>query len=556
MDVQFGESRTTRRDLLRRGAALAAAGTAWGALPRRAVATPRRWATGSLSPRAGLRVDPRQFMPAWQLREWQASLDALGLRATGSAVHNRYVDDLASRLQQVGVQQVHTEPVAWTQWAPSRWSLQVLGDSRPVPIAAYVPYSGQTPPAGIETTLLPAAIGGTSQVPSLTLPSGAPAAPSQSQVVLFDVPPHPLVTGVFDALDYGTPHHPAGYTPADVYNRAWIAQPTSQLDDLSTAGFAGAIGILDLPAEAAQGMYMPYDGKLRNLPSLFVDRDTGARLRQVALSGGSVRLTLDATVQPITTPNLVGFIPGQSDELVILQSHTDGTNGIEDNGPEAIVAMAQYLARVPRCALPRTIMVVLSTGHFADGDLGTKAFVAKHHDDLIARSAAAVTLEHLGAMEWLPGPDGKYGLTGNYEFGGSFASPYQVYVNLMRAALQQARVTEDRVMRPWVPTPGREQSLAWPGDGEAFWTMGSLPAGNFITGPSYLLNGGMPVADMIDIAAMRRQAIAFLDLILTLGRVPLAQLRQQSNVGDPSAVPTLAPLDPQCSGSRSTRAKC
>jgi hypothetical protein len=553
MDVTAGESATTRRDLLRRGAALAAAGTVLGGLPRRAAAAARPWPSGPLSASAGLRVDPRAFMPARQLRDWQDGLDAIGLRATGSTVHNRYVDDLASRLERVGVAQVHTEPVAWTQWEPSRWSLEVPGDARPVPVAAYVPYSGQTPPAGIEATLLLAATGGTSRAPSLVLPGGAPAAPGQSQIVLFDVVPHPLVTGIFDALDYGTPRHPPGYTPADVYNRAWIAQPTSQLDDLSSAGFAGAIGILDLPAEAAQGMYMPYDGKLRNLPALFVDRDTGARLKQVALAGGSVRLTLEAAVRPITTPNLIGFIPGQSDELVILHSHHDGTNGIEDNGPEAIVAMAQYLTRLPRCALPRTIMVVMSTGHFADGDLGTKAFVSRHHDDLIARSAAAVTIEHLGAMEWLAGPDGRYGLTGKYEFGGAFASPFQVYVNLMRRALRQAGVTEDRVMRPWVPTPDREQALAWPGDGEGFWTLGSLPAGNFITGPSYLLNGGMAVADMIDIAALRRQAIAFLDLVLTLGRVPLAQLRQESNAGDPSALPALTPLDPTCTGPRKTR---
>jgi hypothetical protein len=261
-----------------------------------------------------------------------------------------------------------------------------------------------------------------------------------------------------------------------------------------------------------------------------------------------VRLTLEATVESVSTPNLVGIIPGQSDELVILQSHHDGTNGVEDNGPEAIVAMCQYLTRLPRCALPRTVLVVLSTGHFADGDLGTKAFVARHHDDLIARSVAAVTVEHLGALEWLPGPDGSYGLTGKYEFGGVFASPCQVYVNLMRAALQRARVTEDRVMRPWVPTPDRQEAFAWPGDGEAFWTMGSLAAGNFITGPSYLLNGGMAVADMIDVPAMRRQSIAFLDLLLQLGRTPLAQLRQRSNVGDPSARATLAPLDAGCRG--------
>jgi hypothetical protein len=542
MGVGAIDRKATRREVLRHGAGIAATGAAMGFFPNRVLAV-GPWPTGRLGAADALRVSSHQFMSAPQLRDWQDALDAVGLRATGTGVHHRYVDSLAARMEQVGVQQVQTEAVPLKRWDPSRWKLEVIGAPGAVPVAAYIPYSGQTPAQGIEATLVLAATGGTSQAPpALTPPSGIPSALSDKQVVLFDVVPHPLAMGLFDALDYGTPHHPPGYTPADVYNRAWIAQPTTQLDDLSSAGFAGAIGILDLPAETAQGMYMPYDGKLRNLPALFVDRDTGAKLRQVALGGGSVRLILEATVESVTTPNLVGMIPGQSDELVILHSHHDGTNGVEDNGPEAILAMCQYLTRLPRGVLPRTILVVLSTGHFADGDLGTKAFVGRHHDDLIARSAAAVTVEHLGAMEWLPGADGRYRLTGNYEFGGAFASPFQVYVNLMRAALQRARVTEDRVMRPWVPTPDRQEQLAWPGDGEAFWTMGGLAAGNFITGPSYLLNGGMPVADKIDIAAMRRQAIAFLDLVLKLGRTPLAQLRQRNDVGDPSATAALAPL--------------
>jgi kynureninase len=48
-----------------------------------------------------------------------------------------------------------------------------------------------------------------------------------------------------------------------------------------------------------------------------------------------------------------------------------------------------------------------------------------------------------------------------------------------------------------------------------------------------LLNGGMAVADMIDIQAMRRQSISFLDLILQLTRVRLDQLRKESPIGQP-----------------------
>jgi hypothetical protein len=531
----------TRRELLRRGFALAAAGTGANLLGvRPALAGTPRWPTARLSAADAVRVNPRQFMPLWQLRDWQSALDDLGLRATGSPTHDQYIQSLATRLEQVGVQQVHTEAVAFTKWAPSNWSLDVItGPGQgSVPVAAYIPYSGQTPSTGITGPLVLAATGGTSnpQPPTLTLPSVSPSVLS-SQIVLFDVLPKPLTNAFFDALDWGAPtqpQHPPGYSPATAYDRMWIAQPTTPMDQLSDAKVAGAIGILDLPAEAAQGMYMPYDAKLRNVPAMFVDRDTGARLRQVAQAGGSVRLTLEAQVAPTTSPNLIGVIPGKSDQLVILECHTDGTNGVEDNGPEAILAICQYLARLPRSALPRTVLVLLSTGHFAAGDLGAVDFVNRHHDDLIKRTAAELTIEHLGALEWLPGPDGRYALTGNYEIGGSFVSPFSAYVQMMRGTLQRAAVTDARVLRPWVPfewtdpSPGAPpDGLTYPGDGESFWARGALPAGNFITGPNYLLNGGMRVAEMIDIKAVRRQAIAFTDLILQLTRIPLTQLDQR-----------------------------
>jgi hypothetical protein len=538
------QGRTTRRELLQRGLAAGAAASVGGLIDARRVVAARGWPAAALRPRDAVRVDPRQFMPMWQLQDWQYALDERGLRATDSAAHRQYIDSLAARLEQVGVQQVRTEPVPFTKWTPSSWSLNVVSGpgSGPVPVAAYIPYSGQTPATGITGRLVLAATGGTSnpQLPSPAVPSLT--SPSLSgQIALFDVIPHPLYNGVWDALDWGAPsepHHRAGYSPTTPYDRMWIAQPTTPLDELSAVGAAGAIGILDLPAVAAQGMYMPYDAKLRNLPALFVDRDTGARLRQVAQAGGSVQLTLEAEVGPTTSPNLMGVIPGRSDELVILECHTDGTNGVEDNGPEAILAICQYLSRLPRSALPRSIFALLSTGHFAAGDLGAVAFVNRHHDDLIKQTAAELTIEHLGAREWLPSSGGSYALTGGYELGGSFVSPFPTYMQLMRGALHRARVTEDRVLRPWVPfawtdpSPGAPpDGLTYPGDGESFWARGGLPAGNFITGPNYLLNGGMRVAGMIDVAALRRQAISFTNLLLELTRAPLAQLQQRYPAG-------------------------
>jgi hypothetical protein len=523
---------------MRRGLATAAGGTAVGLLAGRPSPAAASWPARSLTDADARRVDPMQFMSVAQLREWQAALDDIGLRATGSAVHAKYADGLAERLQRIGVSHVRTEGVPLKRWQPSRWSLDVVGGAGagPVPVAAYVPYSGQTPAGGVTAPLA--------------------LAPAPGTIGLLSIPSEPLPYAAFDALDWGAPAEPRsapGHAPADLYIRSWLSQGLVEdaLQRFQGTGVAGLIMILDLPAEAAQGMYMPYHGVLYDMPALFVDRDVGARLQQVAAGGGGVRLVLEANVQQVTTPNVYGVIPGSSEELVILESHHDGTNGVEENGCEAILAMSQYLARLPRCSLPRTVLVLLSTGHFAGNALGTETFIDVHRDDLIRRTAAALTVEHFGALAWLPGANGKFELNGEYELGGCFAAPFDAVIDPARAALQQARVTEDRVMRPFGTDTRSPDGLVWPGDGEGFWTMAGLPSTNFITGPTYLLNAGISVERFIDIDALRRQAIAFTNLTLDLTRVPLEQL-QRRRTDDPAlhasdTSPGVTTRPPDCS---------
>jgi hypothetical protein len=402
------------------------------------------------------------------------------------------------------------------RWQPGEPALVVLAgaDAGDVTVANYIPYSGSTPADG-------------TSAPLVADPGGTPAPGSLAgRIVLFDVPDAPLSNAFFDSIDYGHPHHPPGYDPHAPYVRPWAVQGAigSRLEQLRAAGAVGAIGVLNAPLEVALGTYMPYDGKLRDIPALFLDKATGTRLRSVAQGGGSVRLTLPADVESVTTPNIVGVIPGASEELVILQSHHDGTNGIEDNGQEAIIAMSQYLARLPRRSLPRTVLVVLSTGHFAGDALGTETFIARHRGDLIARTKASVTIEHLGALEWLPNSAGVYERTGLYELGPFFSSPHSAVVDLARAALVQAEVTGDRVARPFSPDPRSPNGRRWPGDGEGFWAAAGLPSLNFITGPTYLLGADFDTSKFVDVAALRRQAIAFTDLVLQLTRVPAARL--------------------------------
>ena len=208
-----------------------------------------------------------------------------------------------------------------------------------------------------------------------------------------------------------------------------------------------------------------------------------------------------------------------------LHCHTDGSNALEDNGPYAIVAMSQYLARLPRQALPRTIMVLLTTGHFAGGN-GSRAFCKRHRNGLVKRTNAAITIEHLGTREWDELPSGKMGPTGRMEPGAIFTPGSKALVNASLATLRRAKASPAGPLHPLnAEADGGPNEAAWPGEGQYLFARGGIADANYISGPTYLLNWGITTTDKLDFRAIRRQSIAFTEMILKLGRTPRKRLR-------------------------------
>ena len=118
-------------------------------------------------------------------------------------------------------------------------------------------------------------------------------------------------------------------------------------------------------------------------------------------AGGQATLTLHAEIDPHAAgENVWGVLPGASDEVVLLNTHTDGCNACEENGGLAVVALAQALARIPRAERRKTYVFLMTTGHFAHGfHRGSTAWM-KANADILARTVACLTIEHLGAREW------------------------------------------------------------------------------------------------------------------------------------------------------------
>src|SRR5262249_26824267 len=138
--------------------------------------------------------------------------------------------------------------------------------------------------------------------------------------------------------------------------------------DLKTAGVRGVVfGHTNVSDDHAALLCAPFGRAFQDVPALWVGRAAGARLRQLAQGGAEATLTLEADiVSDAPTETLIAMLPGvSSDEVIIVNSHTDGPNATEENGGIGILALARYFSRMPKSARPRTLVFVLTTGHFA-----------------------------------------------------------------------------------------------------------------------------------------------------------------------------------------------
>ncbi len=483
----------------------------------------------------GVQPPPSTCVTTAQLEAWQQQIDALGggYRPTGSPAHEQYIQLLSQELTAAGVEQVHTEPYSFEKWTPATWSLALLSgaSSTPVQVSAFVPYSGSTGPAGVQGPLayvpgstIPIdanALAGALQNPtawtqsltaSLEASLAAAGVPLAGRVVVFDLPRLAMslqtLTGTTIAVN--DPGHTLSMTATITRDdlSAMLVMP-AMLTALASSGALAAVGILDAPEEAARGEMAPFFGTLSpNLPALYVDRDVGAALRAAIATTPAARLVLDASITAAQNENLVGILPGASTEQIIVGSHTDGPNAMEDNGPVGVLGVVQCLAPVGATNRPRTIRVVLSGGHFA-GSRGLQTYVAAHTADLTAHALAVMELEHLGAREWTEISPGKMGLTGLPE-------TQVVYTSTAAPLVAASKDFAAGFPRTIVGTPPIL------GEGQNFRI---LPLVQFITMPEYLLLANLPVTQQLtDFDAMQRQVLAFVAMEQALAVAPASQL--------------------------------
>ncbi len=141
------------------------------------------------------------------------------------------------------------------------------------------------------------------------------------------------------------------------------------------------------------------------VPAVFVGVDERDQLRALAASGDRVEITVQADVRPVTTRNVHATLPGQTDERIVLITHTDGNTWVQENGIAALLAIGQYVASLPIEQRRRTVELTFTSAHLHISREGSHRYSAQLDREYEEGTIAfAFAIEHLGARDLNPVP--------------------------------------------------------------------------------------------------------------------------------------------------------
>jgi hypothetical protein len=349
--------------------------------------------------------NPSALPDAATLRDMNAFLGPLGSRPTGSAKQNAYIDWIRRQVQSIPGVTLTEQHFTINRWTirGTKLRLRVDGQVSTLPVADAIPYTKPTGSGGVAgpAVLIPddQAITSDNAAGRIVIrPAPAGSVPMYDFLL-------PVVS--WETYDPGNTFDPTANFYGDFINY------NARVADMRAAATAGAKGILfvkDLPRSQIAGHVEPYEGSAWQVPGMFLGADEGQKITDALAAGHdtSIRLVEDAYYKQVDTPSLEAVLPGQSPQRLVIDSHTDGTNAVEDNGPIAMVAMMRYFAAQPVECRPRTLQFAFSTAHFYQRLIsptvrnGGAAVLAQQLDDDYDKGtvSAVVVLEHLGARDY------------------------------------------------------------------------------------------------------------------------------------------------------------
>jgi hypothetical protein len=435
-------------------------------------------------------------------------LAKLGPRFPGSDAHERLVAHVAGQWAELGMD-VREDVLGFERWDPPGHpdGLRLTVDGQPVEISSAFPYSGTTGPDGVRGRLRHLR----GQLPRWSRARGGIAVVEVRNREL----PTSAVVGSWDPDDpWGRAANPVG--PAMLAGLG-----------LKRAARAGVKGVVlvwrGVSAANARGQYVPFTLSYRGIPAVFVAGGAADAVLQAAQRGRQAELVLDAALTKDASMRTVwAAVEGtrRPEETVLVVSHSDGTNVVEENGHIGLVELARDVVAQPP---ERTIVFVFTAGHLripavTGHGQATSRWLTDHPDWWAGgpghrRAVSGLVIEHLGALEYRDDPvTGDYGPTGQAE------------PELLYASTRELRMLADIEWRGIEPGPTRvsvPNELIQLGEGQPLY-LERIPNISLVTVPQYLLS--TEPGDYVDVKLLQRQVDSFARLLRRLDTLPSASV--------------------------------
>lgn len=440
-----------------------------------------------------------------EMLEGMNTMNSFGTRLTGSKGHTDFINWLKAEITKMDIP-VFSDPFYFRRWEEKRSSIEILeGDKNiNIPVSSAYPYSGQTEAEGITEQLV-------------YVHSPKDLSDIAGKIAVYEIKNINFLPSEI-AFDKRS-SYPEEVVLEPKYEGPVITSFVQCFSGIfSKLGKAKAAILVwkGLHDDCVKGQYLSFILGYQNLPMLWVNETDGETVIAAAKEHKKAKFVLEAETQENAfTESFYCILKGKNEkETVIVNTHTDGTNCVEENGP---IALLQLMKNLKDRQLERTHIFVFTTGHFRlprFKDMRTGSFqsasrwLAMHRELWDGKGdhfkcVANLTLEHLGCKEWRE-IDGEYRYTGQPEVdlvytGNKFMD--QLYIDTVKDRKTVRTMTL------------RGHNALHFGEGQNFFTMG-IPEISLVPAPYYLcVVSDTHEMEKFDIDLMTQQTETFATLI-------------------------------------------
>ena len=288
-----------------------------------------------------------------------------GYRMPGTPAGHQGARYILEKFREFGLQDPFLEPISAPLSLPEKWRLTIrTGEKEEVIPSHFVRYAGFTPPEGITAPMVYVGQGSAAEFQAKDAAVGI-----RGKIVVVDVVAPGLPRSMFlpNLLFEYDPDKTLGEMATEYWPPENLREPYARAKAYGAAGYVGILTFrVNDNNQYLHGLYA--DGIL---PGLFISPNHGTYLKSLLAAGPvEANLLLTGGNTTGTLYHVFGFLPGKSEEIIVVHTHHDGWAVNEASGAAVVMALAKYFAQFPKESRERTLLFVAFDSHFGKRSVG------------------------------------------------------------------------------------------------------------------------------------------------------------------------------------------